>query len=406
MLRITRCFQLAALAAAALLLCSGCSSDDCSCPQEDTGSVMVNPAPDTISASWLLASADGGATAGSGDQTVSELADGDYTLNWGDVPGWITPPAETKTLVAGETLTFNGTYIPDTAMSTFELVTPLDVFVMGSPDNEAGRGDEEVEHPVLLSTPYYIFSTEVTNQQYAELAQWAYDNDHCTVSGNSLLDALDGSTEVLLNMADSDCEISFSGVVFTVEAGKGTHPVKEVTWFGAVAYCDWLSLRAGWPRAYDHANWTCNDGDPYTAVGYRLPTDSEWEYAARYDDERIYPWGDESPNCSLANFFPEDYCVGSTTSVGIYPAAPVIEGEGLYDMAGNVWEWCNDWAQCDLGTTPESDPTGPISGTKRVLRGGYWVGSGAALRCAFRSSRDPSSSSAYGIRLARSVIPS
>ena len=288
-------------------------------------------------------------------------------------------------------------------------VAPIDMvlvpggrFVMG--DGQAGCGEDERE--VTLTGSFYLGRFEVTNQQFADALQGAYDRRLVVATPTSITDNLDGSTEELLDLDDRLCPISLSDGRFVVEIGQENHPAIEVTWFGAVAYCDWLSLRAGWPRAYDHANWTCNDGDPYTAVGYRLPTDSEWEYAARYDDERIYPWGDESPNCSLANFFPEDYCVGSTTSVGIYPAAPVIEGEGLYDMAGNVWEWCNDWAQCDLGTTPESDPTGPISGTKRVLRGGYWVGSGAALRCAFRSSRDPSSSSAYGIRLARSVIPS
>jgi len=366
---------------------------------------MVNPAPDTISASWLLASADGGATAGSGDQTVSELADGDYTLNWGDVPGWITPPAETKTLVAGETLTFNGTYIPDTAMSTFELVTPLDVFVMGSPDNEAGRGDEEVEHPVLLSTPYYIFSTEVTNQQYAELAQWAYDNDHCTVSGNSLLDALDGSTEVLLNMADSDCEISFSGVVFTVEAGKGTHPVKEVTWFGAVAYCDWLSLQEELPRAYDHDTWLCNNHSPYTAVGYRLPTEAEWELACRSGTTTAFANGGLSPvrtRCEFNATLDQIgwYCgndPGWTSPV----ARKAPNNWGLYDMHGNVNEWCNDWY---AGYSNQlEDPVGPTTGAYRVVRGGSWADFAKTCRSASRLGYHPEGS-LIGFRPARSDL--
>ncbi|MCK4414550.1 MAG: SUMF1/EgtB/PvdO family nonheme iron enzyme [Candidatus Eisenbacteria sp.] len=145
------------------------------------------------------------------------------------------------------------------------------------------------------------------------------------------------------------------------------HPVKVVNWFGAARYCDWLSLQAGLPRAYEHSgDWSCNGGDTYGAEGYRLPTDAEWEYAAQYEGERIYPWGDEAPNCSRVNF--DDTCVGWTSPVRSYPDAP--EALALSDMAGNVWDWCDDWHVCDLGTSCKGDSDEANLGT--------------AGRCSFR----------------------
>ena len=159
----------------------------------------------------------------------------------------------------------------------------------------------------------------------------------------------------------------------------------EVSWYGAAAYCDWLSMQVPCARAYDHSDWSCNEGDPYGATGYRLPTDAEWEYAAQYDDERKYPWGDEVPDCSRANY--RD-CVGWTSPVGGLPAAPTALG--LYDMVGNVWEWCNNWHTCNLGTTPETDPGGPASSSYRVLRGGSWNYLAISLPCAGRYRGIPS----------------
>lgn len=176
----------------------------------------------------------------------------------------------------------------------------------------------------------------------------------------------------------------------------------EVSWWGAAAYCDWLSMQAGFPRAYDHSDWSCNASDPYGATGYRLPTDAEWEYAAQFNDERIHPWGNEPPDCSRANYHG---CVGAAAPVGNYPAAPELLG--LYDMAGNVWEWCNDWHTCDLGTSGVTDPAGPGLGTYRVLRSGAWNdGYLRALRCSERPNALPSNTYADGgFRIARTHSP-
>ncbi len=295
---------------------------------------------------------------------------------------------------------------------TFEILpvamvyVPAGVFTMG--DGVADCGTQQ--HQVTLTRDFYLGQHEVTNQEYLEAVQWAFDHGYVTATTTSVRDNLDGSTLELLNL-DGNCEIAFSTGVFSLRnvAGHGInpdHPVKEVTWYGAVRYCDWLSLQAGLPRAYQHnGNWACNGGNPYGALGYRLPTDAEWEYAAQWDDERIYPWGNESPDCGRVNYWPSTPCVGWTTPAGSYPDAPAALG--LSDVAGNVWEWCNDWHVCDLGTTPATNPPGPGAGTTRVLRGGAWIGDAYYLPVALRGIADPPSASSdrVGFRAARTITP-
>ena len=283
------------------------------------------------------------------------------------------------------------------------ILVPSGTFIMG--DGVAHCGVDERQ--VTLTRDFWLGQYEVTNQEYLEAVQWAYDNGYVTADSSSVRDNLDGSTKELVDLDDEHCEIAFSGGVFSLrDAGHGINPdhaVKEVTWYGSVAYCDWLSLSEGLTRAYDHSDWSCGGGDPYSAEGYRLPTDAEWEFAAQWDDERIYPWGDESPQeCVHANF---DECVGWTSPVGSYPAGvqPNFSAP-IYDLSGNVWEWANDWWQCDLGTSPEIDPPGPGSGSTRVKRGGSWgTYSASYLRASSRDYDAPAGSlNGVGFRLARS----
>jgi formylglycine-generating enzyme required for sulfatase activity len=182
---------------------------------------------------------------------------------------------------------------------------------------------------VTLTRDFYIGQHEVTNQEYMEALQWAYDRGCVTATTSTVRDNLDGSTEELLPDGYD----------------PSNRPVQKITWFGAARYCDWLSTQMDPPlaQAYEHTgDWSCNGGDPYGAQGYRLPTDAEWEYAAQSDDERIYPWGNQAPSCSRANYNVfGSWCVYWTSSVGNYPDGPAALG--LLDMAGNVFEWCNDW---------------------------------------------------------------
>lgn len=140
-----------------------------------------------------------------------------------------------------------------------------------------------------------------------------------------------------------------------------SHPVVQVSWHDAVSFCKWLSDRTG--------------------VAFRLPTEAEWEKAARGSDGRIYPWGNRPPTPSHANY---NDMVGGTTPVGSYPAG--VSPYGAYDMIGNVWEWCYDWYDAAyFKSSPPRDPTGPVEGELRVYKGGaYGVDRPWGLRCADR----------------------
>jgi len=283
------------------------------------------------------------------------------------------------------------------------VLVPAGSFVMGDGYSYGGSS----ERGVTLTRDFELGQYEVTNAEFIAAAQWAYDHGHVLVYNNAIRDNLDGSSVVLLAMYDADCEIQFVDGVFTLrDAGHGedneNHPAKEMSWYGAARYCDWLSMQADPPlaRAYAHdGDWACNDGDPYSAEGYRLPTDAEWEYAAQYGDERPFPWGNKLPDCNHANYA---FCEDWTLPVGSCRVGD--SALGLCDMAGNVYEWCNDWRLHDLGTEPVIDPSGPESGLGRVNRGSAWGHDESHLPCASRVGRYAEGNWSYvGLRVARTV---
>lgn len=214
---------------------------------------------------------------------------------------------------------------------------PAGEFQMGCDPEHAGGFNcawgELPLHTVFLDD-YYIDKTEVTYAQY----------DECVLSG--------GCSGYVSNNPD-----------------YASHPVVRVNWNQATAYCAW--------------------------AGKRLPTEAEWEKAARGPDPRAYPWGDTSPTCALANFATGSgvYCVGKTSPVGSYPdgASPY----GALDMAGNVWEWVQDWVDPNYyENSPYSNPTGPDSPTYgKVIRGGSWGHQSFSMRTTTRSYYYPT----YGV---------
>jgi formylglycine-generating enzyme required for sulfatase activity len=153
-----------------------------------------------------------------------------------------------------------------------------------------------------------------------------------------------------------------------VPEGKDSHPVVNVSWKDAAAFCEWLTKRLGG-----------ENGSP--RVG--LPTEAQWEFAARGEEGRRYPWGEDEPSDELANFGGN---VGDTTPVGSYPdgATP----QGIHDLAGNVWEWCQDWYG-RYREEDETDPTGPPTSSSRALRGGAFLLVPWSLRASYRDGIHP-----------------
>jgi formylglycine-generating enzyme required for sulfatase activity len=222
---------------------------------------------------------------------------------------------------------------------------PPGEFMMGSPSSEKDRYDDEgPQHRVKISKGFYIGIYEVTVGQYLE-----YLNSDRDSSG--------------VDFSDKDCPVKKTGSRYVLSVNKfgsnESQPMVEVSWHGAQKFCDWLSRKEN--------------------KIYRLPTEAEWEYACRAGAQTRFCFGDNET--SLGDYAWYTNNSGSKThQVG----QKKPNGFGLYDMHGNVWEWCQDWyGSYDSGE--QVDPTGPSSGSARVLRGGSWDSTPRHCRSADRS---------------------
>ena len=307
---------------------------------------------------------------------------------------------------------------PSAAPHVADLVrVPGGTFVMG--DGEALCGWQERE--VTLTRGFWIGRTEVTNADYRDRLQWAWDNGLVAADPQGVWTH---RGDLLVDLDDDDSELVFDGDVFTIRQSPYAlahaypdgydathHPVKEISWYGAATYCNWRSRQETLPAAYDEDTWSCGPGgDPYGAQGYRLPTDAEWEFVARAYDDRSYPWGEADPDCDRANYVIDitNYCVQWTLPAGSLPrGAQQALARDIFDLAGNVYEWVHDGYTCNLGRTPVTDPVGDPASPDRVIRGGGWYSTERYVRSAARNldplEPDPFTAGDVGLRVVRTA---
>jgi serine/threonine-protein kinase len=234
-----------------------------------------------------------------------------------------------------------------------------------------GRSDagwsELPEHPVKLDS-FWIDKYEVTNKRYAEFLNFWGNQQEGGVTW--------------LELESEFCLVEKHSGFYWPKIGYADHPVIDVSWYGAKAYCEW--------------------------VGGRLPTEAEWEYAASGPDNFTYPWGNEY-DCTRGNFHDwtnendpliipgvgERGCDGfeHTSPVDAFPAG--ASWIGALDMAGNVWDWTADWGGSFYPTGLQINPAGPETGTEKVVRGGSWNNHQMSVRTTFRGDYRPINRSYY-----------
>jgi len=385
----------------------------------------------TLEYSLSYAAGPGGSLSGDTDQAVlpgedgtpvTAVADSGYFfVDWSD---GVTDNPRTDTNVAsgiGVTANFQ--------MQLVEMISvPAGSFDMGNP-NLGGGSDEYPVHTVTLSA-YEIGKFEVTNQQVCDVFNYADDQGYFTTVDATTAQAF-GQT--LLNLGSPNCHIEYVGGVFQPETRTGDpggstvysmadHPVQTISWYGAVAFCNWLSEMKGLAPVYDTSTWEAD----FSNNGYHLPTEAQWERAAAWDGTKHWVYGftsDTLTGKNRANYydnapnylnplgltaFPYTSPVGWFDGVNVSPNGSVatvdsVSPVGAYDMSGSVWEWCHDWyLNTYYSTSPGTDPPGAASGTYRIVRGGSFGHTPYYCRSAHRSGDTPGSAfNNLGFRLAR-----
>jgi formylglycine-generating enzyme required for sulfatase activity len=309
---------------------------------------------------------------------------------------------------------------------------PAGSFIMGDHFgfvDEKHPSDEVPLHGVHISA-FYMATTPVTCREYCDYLNAAMALGQVQVRAGFVYDSSGVNLYSDTAAGNAASTIQWNGSTFAVRAGRDLHPITGIRWFGAIAYCNWLSASDGYQPCYDLSTGTCD----MTRTGYRLPTEAEWEYAARgglADPYCMFPWGDDTnADGKLANWegsgdpweagdYPHTTPVGFyngqlhheaddnwPSDAATYQTRDGSNGYGLYDMAGNVWEWINDWYQAQyysycVANGIVNDPPGPAAGdifadhggiAYRGMRGGTWYNGGGQTYYGYSrvSNRDPS----------------
>lgn len=303
-----------------------------------------------------------GAGVGAFSATISSLSSNTtYYVRAYAISSWGTSYGEEKTFT---TLSINQ------LLNIQTVVIPAGTFTMGSPLTEPKRDYGEVQHQVTLSA-FRMSKYEITNSQFAVFLNAK------GIGSNGISTGGEYVTKVLISASSGNQNwgLNYLNNQWVPVVGYENHPAIHVTWYGATEFA-----------AY---------------AGGSLPTDAQWEYACRAGTTTIFSTGNCLTNLQ-ANYnwaYAYSTCTntvttspGKTQAVGTYQA----NAFGLYQMHGNVWEWCSDWFDA-YPTTPQTDPTGAATGTYRVLRGGGFFNNGAGFcRSAIRSFNEPVNSN-YGI---------
>ena len=279
------------------------------------------------------------------------------------------------------TFVFSGCFNPNTNDDPIisEMVEiNAGTFNMGD-TRDQGSDSEKPIHEVTLTNNYYIGKYEVTNEEYCRFL------NNCDVNSNGYKEG-----KKLIDMDNEYCQIGYNGTNFYVKSGKGNYPVIEVTWWGCIYYCNWLSDKTGLVQSYD-----LNTGemiDYPNNKGYRLPTEAEWEYAARSrtnNPDYLYSGSDDIEEVAWYWNNSENSDNPMSNEKGTHEVGTKNPNDiGTYDMSGNVWEWCYDWWD-NYSSSPSQNPIGPSNGSYRIRRGGSWYNYSSNCRVVSRSFSTP-----------------
>lgn len=247
----------------------------------------------------------------------------------------------------------------------------------------ASGSDSSPEHQVTLTRPYMMGTYEVTIEQALTVFRWALAHNLVYMNHNNFVET---GRDLLLFLTDRIPYVEFRSNGVYPKAGYEDMPVTQIRWYGVLGFCNFLSQMEGLQPVYDQTTFHM---DP-TKNGYRLPTEAEWEYAARGTDRRLYPWGatiesnranylasgDPFESGFLVKLTPDGFFDGRAHSG--YQTQSGASPFGLYDMAGNVTELVNDY----YGPYPDgpvTDPMGPAHQNGAVARGGSWKDAAGSL---------------------------